>query len=118
MARRSDVARWVLIGVGLLFVVNGVLIASLRMAQSIPQAYGWLAPVFLTLGITGTLTAWLGLRSSRRWPLVILAIVYLPWIIVGLVGDTKQGYWPLVAGEALGLALVLWALAARLRRTA
>ncbi len=108
-------ARWVLIGVGLLFVVIGVLITSLRVAQSIPQSYGWLAPVFLTLGITGTLTAWLGLRSNRRWPLVVLAIVYLPWTIVGLVGDTKQGYWPLVVGQGLGLALVLWALAARVR---
>jgi hypothetical protein len=72
--------------------------------------------MFLALGTIGALTAWFGLRGGRKWPLAILASLYVPWTIVGLVGDTKQGYWPLVAGEALGLAIVVWSVATVIRR--
>ncbi len=116
MVQHSIIAKRVLVGVGVLFVLNGLVIAGLRLAHSIPQSYGWLTPLFLALGLSGTLTAWFGLRDGRRWPLVILALLYVPWTIVGLVGDTRQGYWPLVAGEALGLLLVIWAMGAIMRR--
>jgi 4-amino-4-deoxy-L-arabinose transferase-like glycosyltransferase len=113
---RSVIAKRGLIGIGLVFVVNGLIVSALRLAEVIPQSYGWLAPSFLALGVIGTLTAWLGLRDGRRWPLVILGVVYVPWTIVGLVGDMKRGYWPLVAGETLALVLVVWAITAVTRR--
>lgn len=114
--RRSVIAKRVLIAIGLLFVANGLIIGGLRLAQVIPRGYGWLAPLFLALGAIGTLTAWFGLRGGRRWPLAVLALAYVPWTIVGLVGDTRQGYWLLVAGETLGLVLVVWAIATVMRR--
>ena len=112
----SATAKGVLIGVGLIFVVSGLMVAGLRLAQSIPPSYGWLAPLFLALGAVGSLTAWFGLRKGRRWPLAIIALLYVPWTIVGLLGDAKQGYWPLVAAEALGLVFVVWAIATITRR--
>ena len=115
-AGRYVTARGVLVGVGLLFVASGLMVGGLRLAQSIPQSYGWLAPLFLSLGAVGSLTAWFGLRKGRRWPLAIIALLYVPWTIVGLLGDAKQGYWPLVAAEALGLLLVVWAIATIKRR--
>lgn len=57
------IAKHVLVGIGLLFVVNGLIIGGLRLAQVIPPSYGWLAPLFLALGAVGTLTAWFGLRA-------------------------------------------------------
>ncbi len=110
------IAKRVLIGIGLLFIVNGLIIAGLRLAQVIPRSYGWLVPLFLALGTVGTLTASFGLRVGRRWPLVVLGLVYGPWMIVGLIGDTRQGYWLLVAGETLGLVLVVWAITTLMRR--
>ena len=115
-SRQAVIAKCVLIGMGLLFFVNGLIIGGLRLAQVIPRSYGWLAPLFLALGAVGTLTASVGLRDGRRWPLVVLGLVYVPWTIVGLIGDTKQGYWPLVAGETLGLVLVVWAIITLMRR--
>ncbi len=112
----SRIAKRVLVGVGLLFVLSGLIIGGLRLAQVIPRSYGQLIPVFLALGAVGTLAAWWGLRNGRRWPLVILAILYIPWTIIGVISDTKQGYWPLVAGETLGLVLVVWAIATIMRR--
>lgn len=118
MVEASVVAKRVLVGIGLLFMVNGLIIGGLRLAQAIPPSYGWLAPLFLALGAVGTLTAWLGLRNGRRWPLVILAMLYVPWTIIGLIGDMGQGYWPLVVGETLGLVLVVGAIITIVRRTA
>lgn len=114
--RQSVIAKRVLIGIGLIFIVNGLIIAGLRLAQVIPPSYGWLAPLFVALGAVGALTASLGLKNGRRWPLVILGLVYVPWTIIGLIGDTKQGYWPLVTGETLGLVLVVWAITTVTRR--
>lgn len=116
MVQSPAVAKGLLVAVGVLFVVNGLLIAALRLARVIAPSYGWLAPLFLALGVAGTLTAWLGLRDGRRWPLLLLGLLYVPWTIIGLVGDTKQGYWPLVAGESLGLVLVVWAIITIIRR--
>ncbi len=113
---RSLTAKWVLVSVGWLFMATGLIIAGLRLAQLIPQSYGWLAPLFLALGAAGTLTAWFGLREGRRWPLVILALLYVPWTIMGLIGDARQGYWHLVSAEWLGLLLVVWAIAIISRR--
>ncbi len=113
---QSVIATRVLIGMGLLFILNGLIIGGLRLAQVIPRSYGWLAPLFLALGAVGTVTASFGLRDGRRWPLVVLGLVYIPWTIVGLIADTKQGYWSLVAGETLGLVVVIWAITTVMRR--
>jgi len=114
--RRSLIAKRVLIGVGLLFIVSGLIVGGLRLGHVIPKGYGWIGPLFLTLGTVGALTALLGLRGGRRWPLLVLAVLYVPWTIVGLIGDTQQGFWPLVIGEAFGLMLVVWALTTLMRR--
>ena len=116
MGGHSLTAKWVLVGVGLLFVVSGFIIGGLRLAQSIPQSYGWLVPLFLALGTAGALTAWFGLRKGRRWPLVILALLYVPWTIMGLLGDARQGYWHLVSVEWLGLVFMAWAIATIMRQ--
>ncbi len=96
-------------------MLNGLVVGSLRLAKVIPVSYGWLGPLFLTLGLVGLVTAWLGLRLARPWPLAVLALAYIPWTVIGLIGDSKQGYWPLVAGETVALVLVSWALIIRLR---
>lgn len=116
LAGRSLTAKWALVGVGLLFVLSGFIVGILRWARLIPQDYGWLAPLFLALGAVGTLTAWFGLRQGRRWPLVILTLLYIPWTIIGLFGDAGQAYWLLVSAEWLGLLLVVWAIATITRR--
>lgn len=116
LSGRSLTAKWVLVGMGSIFVASGFIVGGLRLMQSIPQSYGWIAPGFLALGTVGTLTAWFGLRKGRRWPLVILALLYVPWTIMGLLGDAKQGYWPLVSAEWLGLLLLVWAIATITRR--
>ena len=115
MVTRIKLAKWILIGAGVVFMLNGLVVGSLHLAKVIPASYGWLGPLFLTLGLVGLVTAWWGLRSARRWPLAVLALAYIPWTVIGLIGDSKQGYWPLVAGEAVALVLVSWALIIRLR---
>lgn len=111
-------ARRLLVGTGLLLVCSGLIMSGLRLARMLPRSHGWLAPLFVGLGAVGTLTAWFGLRGGRRWPLLILAAVYVPWTVLGLVGDTRRGYWPLVAGEALGLLLIVWAITTITRKAA
>ena len=112
---RIKLAKWILIGTGMVFILNGLVVGSLCLAKVVPAKYGWLGPTFLALGLVGLVTAWLGLRSARPWPLALLALAYIPWTVIGLIGDSKQGYWPLVAGEAVALVLVSWALIVRLR---
>ena len=101
---RVKSARWILVGVGVLFVINGLVVTSLHLAG--PAAYNWQGPTFLILGVMGFATAFWGLRGKRVWPLLLLGLFYLPWTVVGLIGDTGQGYWPLVVGESVGLVVV------------
>lgn len=110
MARPDAVARWTLVGVGAVFVVSGSIVTGLYLAGVVPRAYDWQGPVFLALGAAGVTASWFGLKAGRRWPAALLAALYLPWTAVGLIGDTRQGFWPLVAGEALGFAAVAWAV--------
>ena len=115
MRAYAAAARWVLIGTGILFVVSGLVVTSLNWGGVIPAAYNWQGPVFLVLGLVGLITASLGLRSPRICPIVVLGLAYLPWTVIGLIGDTRRGYWPLVGGEVLGLVLVVAALIVLLR---
>ncbi len=115
MPRKSEVAKWILIGAGVLFTVNGVIVLSLIWAGVIPAGFTRVGGIFLTLGIVGSPVAWFGLRSVRIWPLAILSLAFVPWTLIGLLADTRQGYWLLVAGEAIGLVLILWALGVKLR---
>ena len=103
------VARSVLVAIGVVFLVSGTMVTTLNRVGVLPSSYNWQGPLFLLLGAIGANTAWFGLRSPRVWPLAVLVAVYVPWIIVGLVGDIGQGFWPLVAAEALGLVLFFWA---------
>jgi len=106
----SVTARWILISVGILFLLSGLIVTSLHFAKVIPAGYNWQGPSFLILGVIGFATAYYGLRVARPWPLIVLTLVYIPWTVVGLIGDTRQGLWPLAIGEALGLVVVLLAL--------
>ena len=103
-------ARRVLIAVGIIFLVSGLIVTSLHLAKVIPAGYNWQGPSFLILGAVGFFTAYFGLRVVRPWALIVLSLTYIPWTFIGLIGDTQQGYWPLVIGEAIGLLLVSLAL--------
>ena len=103
-------SRWVLIAIGLVFLVSGLIVTSLNLAKVIPASYNWQGPSFLILGIVGFSTAYFGLRVVRPWALIVLACTYVPWTVIGLIGDIRQGFWPLIIGETTGLVLVLLAL--------
>ncbi len=81
----------------------------MNLAKVIPASYNWQGPVFLILGVAGIATAYFGLRPVRPWALIVLALVYIPWTVIGFIGDIGQGFWPLVIGEAAGLVLGLLA---------
>jgi hypothetical protein len=110
LRRRAVAARWVLVAVGVVFLVSGIIVTSLYLGGKIPSTYDWQGPTFLALGIAGAFTSALGLRAGRRWPVLVLGILYVPWTLIGLLGDTRQGLWPLVVGEAVGLVAVAWAM--------
>lgn len=103
-------ARWILIVVGIIFLASGLIVTSLNLAKVIPAGYNWQGPSFLILGIVGFSTAYFGLRVARLWTLIVLSLAYIPWTVIGLIGDTQQGFWPLVIGETVGLVMVLLAL--------
>jgi len=113
-----EAARRVFAAIGIIFISSGITVTTLHAARVIPSAFGWHGPWFLILGLVGVTTTRLGLRSPRLWPLAVLAIVYGPWTVLGLLGDIRQRLWPLVAGEALGLAVLMWALACAAARWA
>lgn len=113
-----EAARRVFAAIGIIFILSGITVTTLRLAGVIPSAFSWHGPTFLILGLLGVTTTRLGLRSPRLWPPVLLAIVYGPWTVLGLLGDIRQRLWPLVAGETLGLALLMWALACAVARWA
>jgi hypothetical protein len=110
-------ARWILIGVGVVFIISGLVLTVLNWAGLIPASYNWQGPIFLVLGIIGVVTAWFSLKSAEIWPLIVLALVYLPWTVIGLIGDIRQRYWPLVIGEAVGLILVVLAILSRILKS-
>ena len=114
--RAEIVARRVLIGVGLVFLISGAIVTSMNLLGVIPSSYNWQGPLFLVLGLVGTLIAWRLLPTKRVLSLFLLAAVFIPWTIMGLIGDSKQGYWPLVAGEAVGLMVVLLSLGTFVKR--
>ena len=103
-------ARRVFLLIGFVFILSGLTVTALNVAQVIPAQYDWQGPLFLVLGATGLGAASWGLREARVWPVAVLTVAYVPWTVLGLIGDARQGYWPLVAGEATGLALIAWAL--------
>jgi len=106
MTTRIRVSKWILVIVGILFMTNGLIVTSLNLAGVIPPAYNWQGPVFLVLGVIGFVLAFWILRRKRVWPLLVLGLAYIPWTFIGLIGDTRQGYWPLAIGESVGLVLV------------
>lgn len=93
--RRSGIARWVLIGIGLLLVLNGIIVGGLGLAGWMPRSYCWLSPMFLALGTIGTLTAWL--------PSAALTLGFL--LVGARAGSSEQGPQ---AGADLEAAQVVW----------
>jgi len=67
------------------------------------------------LGTVGAATSWFGLRDPRIRSLLLITIAYVPWTVVGLIGDARQGLWPLVTGEGVGLLATVWALSSEMR---
>ena len=116
-SRYFTASRKVLIAVGLIFMFNGLIVGGLnalirsnvsqrnRSMPSISVAIG-----FEALGVLGLVAAYFGLRSAKVWAWFACAMAYLPWTARGLVSDARQGLWPLVIGESLGLVLTLLAL--------
>jgi len=80
------------------------------MSGIIPTSYNWQGPILLILGIIGFLMSYFGLRTRKTWVVVILFCTYVPWTIIGLIGDFKQKFWPLIIGEGVGLLVVFSAL--------
>ena len=101
------IARYILIAISIIFLVSGLIVTGFYLAKMIPPDYNWQGPLFLILGSVGFLTAYYGLRVPKLWTLIVLSLVYIPWTILGLLGDLKQGFWPLVIGEFVGLSVVL-----------
>jgi hypothetical protein len=110
-------SRKVLIGIGLIFILNGLIVAGLNTAirskeiqRSGPMPSMSVAIGFEVLGVLGLVAAYFGLRSAKAWAWFACAVAYLPWTARGLVSDARQGLWPLVMGEAAGLILTVLAL--------
>ena len=78
MYRTVVAARWVLIAIGIVFLVSGIIVTSLNLVKVIPASYNWQGPSFLILGIVGFSTAYFGLRVVRPWALIVLACTYIP----------------------------------------
>ena len=104
------VTRITLIIIGIIFISSGLIVTSLNIAGIIPANYNWQGPIFLILGIIGFLISYFGLRRRKTWVVVILFFAYIPWTLIGLIGDFKQKFWPLVIGEGVGLVVVFFAL--------
>ncbi len=104
------VTRWIFISIGIVFLINGVVVTSLYSAKIIPRGYSWQGPLFLVLGTLGLLTVVMWLGKPRLSPLLFLTLFFVPWTVIGLIGDIGQGFWPLVLGEGIGLFLFFWAL--------
>jgi hypothetical protein len=112
-----NASRRVLVAIGLIFILSGLIIGGLNIAirtkalqgsgsmPSISAAIG-----FEVLGLLGLVAAYFGLRSAKAWAWFACAGAYLPWTVRGFVSDTRQGLWPLVIGEAVGLVLTILAL--------
>jgi len=110
-------SRKVLMGIGLIFILNGLIVAGLNAAirfrgvqrsGSMPSMSAAIG--FEVLGVLGLVAAYFGLRAAKSWAWFVCAAAYLPWTARGLVSDARQGLWPLVIGEAVGLVLTLVAL--------
>jgi len=104
------VARKILIIIGIIFISSGLIVTSLNIAGIIPASYNWQGPIFLILGIVGFLMSYFGLKIRKTWVLVILFCTYVPWTVVGLIGDSKHKFWPLVIGEGMGLVIIFLVL--------
>ena len=76
--RMSVIARRILIGVGIVFVVCGTIVTTTYLLGVIPSAYNWQCPMFLALGLLGVLVAWFLLPNRRRLSAQVLAAVYIP----------------------------------------
>jgi len=110
MLKSYRVARKILIIIGIIFISSGLIVTSLNIAGIIPASYNWQGPIFLILGIVGFLMSYFGLKIRKTWVLVILFCTYVPWTVVGLIGDFKQKLWPLVIGEGMGLLIIFLVL--------
>ncbi len=112
-----NASRKVLVAVGLIFILSGLIIGGLNTAirtkglqrsGSMPSMSAAIG--FEVLGLLGLVAAYFGLRSAKAWAWFACAVAYLPWTVRGFVSDARQGLWPLVIGEAVGLVLTILAL--------
>ncbi len=115
--RLYSVSRKILIAVGGIFVLNGLVVGGLnaalrlqglRRSGSMPSLS--VAIGFEVLGFLGLAAAFFGLRSARKWAWFACTVAYLPWTVRGFLSDARQGLWPLVLGELLGLMFTSFAL--------
>ncbi len=112
-----NASRKVLVAIGLIFILNGLIIGALNTAIRIKglQRSGSMPSMsaaigFELLGLSGLVAAYFGLRSAKVWAWFACALAYLPWTVRGFMSDARQGLWPLVIGEAVGLVLTILAL--------
>jgi len=94
--------------VAYLFWVNGIIVTVVSLTREpalLPHA-----SVFIVIGSIALLTIKSGLCQSKIWSWLSLVVLFVPWTIAGLTLDISHEHWPLVAGEALGLAAIVVAL--------
>ena len=115
--RLYSVSRKILIAVGAIFILNGLVVGGLNAALRLPglRRSGSMPSLsvaigFEMLGFLGLVAAFWGLRSPRKWGWFACAVAYLPWTVRGFLSDARQGLWPLVLGELLGLMFTSLAL--------
>ena len=102
------VACRIFIGVAYLFWTVGLIVVLLTLKGFANHL--WQAGVFLIVGAIAFTITKFGLSSSYIWAWMALVILFIPWTLLGLINDARLRYWPLVAGETLGLVVIMVAL--------
>jgi len=64
------------------------------------------ANMFVIIGSVALLTTKVGLSQSCKWSWFILAMLFVPWALIGLTLDYAHEQWFLVASEIIGLVMV------------
>ena len=106
--QRLRIACRIFAGVSYLFWIIGLIVVFLSITGIADHT--WQGSLFLVIGTIALLNTKLGMYSSHKWAWLALAVLFIPWTLIGLVDDMRLGYWPLVVGEIFGLVVITVAL--------
>jgi hypothetical protein len=91
-----------------LFWAIGLIVVILSIRDVVD--FEWQGTMFLMIGTLAMLITKLGLSQARGWAWLSLAFLFIPWTLIGLSDDVERGNWPGVAGEGVGLVIIVVAL--------